>query len=211
MKIIQSFSQRKLIFLMALPIILNSFASWIMVPFLNQKTSLPIEVCYFLSLGILVFIPMIFIALTFTIREKSIDQSIWQSMRINKLSGADWKAIILVLIIISVLSDYILPLLNLSKTPFFFQKMPFSDNNKWIILVWISYFFLNILGEEWYWRGYILPRQELIMHKNSWFFQFVIWAIWHMPLGLNVVISSLPILFLLPYIVQINSQSSVLE
>jgi hypothetical protein len=38
---------------------------------------------------------------------------------------------------------------------------------------------LNILGEELWWRGYILPRQELQFGKNAWVWNGVLWSFFH--------------------------------
>jgi membrane protease YdiL (CAAX protease family) len=40
--------------------------------------------------------------------------------------------------------------------------------------------FFNIFGEELWWRGYILPRQELTHGKNTWLLHGVLWACFHM-------------------------------
>jgi membrane protease YdiL (CAAX protease family) len=40
--------------------------------------------------------------------------------------------------------------------------------------------FFNITGEELWWRGYILPRQELAFGKNTWLLQGILWACFHM-------------------------------
>lgn len=38
---------------------------------------------------------------------------------------------------------------------------------------------LNILGEEFWWRGYILPRQELQLGSIAWFVHGILWACFH--------------------------------
>lgn len=37
----------------------------------------------------------------------------------------------------------------------------------------------NILGEELWWRGYILPRQELTHGKYTWLLHGILWAFFH--------------------------------
>ena len=37
-------------------------------------------------------------------------------------------------------------------------------------------FFFNIVGEELWWRGYVLPRQELSFGKWTWLIHAVMWA-----------------------------------
>ncbi|MDP6612051.1 MAG: CPBP family intramembrane metalloprotease [Candidatus Marinimicrobia bacterium] len=50
----------------------------------------------------------------------------------------------------------------------------------WSLLV-ITFFslILNILGEEFLWRGYVLPRQELTYGKRTWMVHGVLWTLLH--------------------------------
>jgi membrane protease YdiL (CAAX protease family) len=52
--------------------------------------------------------------------------------------------------------------------------------NWWIAFV---YFFValgfNIFGEEFWWRGYILPRQELALGRWTWVVHGVLWCLFH--------------------------------
>jgi membrane protease YdiL (CAAX protease family) len=38
---------------------------------------------------------------------------------------------------------------------------------------------LNIFGEELWWRGYILPRQELQLGRYTWLVHGILWAWFH--------------------------------
>ena len=48
-------------------------------------------------------------------------------------------------------------------------------------LVWVSFvtLFFNIFGEELWWRGYILPRQELVHGGSTWIIHGALWTIFH--------------------------------
>ena len=46
--------------------------------------------------------------------------------------------------------------------------------------------FLNIVGEEFWWRGYILPRQELVHGRWTWVVHGLLWALFHLPFWWNV-------------------------
>ena len=102
-----------------------------------------------------------------------------------------------------------MPKLGFDATPFFFQNMPLSKSNFWILYVWPLFFFFNIFGEEFLWRGYIQPRQELLNKKYTWLVHGILWAFWHLPMGLDLIFSALPILFILPAIVQIRKNTTV--
>ncbi|MBN1222342.1 MAG: CPBP family intramembrane metalloprotease [Candidatus Aminicenantes bacterium] len=49
----------------------------------------------------------------------------------------------------------------------------------WILLMYLGILFFNILGEEFWWRGYILPRQELVHGKYTWIIHGVLWTLFH--------------------------------
>jgi membrane protease YdiL (CAAX protease family) len=40
-------------------------------------------------------------------------------------------------------------------------------------------FIMNISGEELWWRGYILPRQELEHGKLAWLVNGILWSLFH--------------------------------
>ena len=50
---------------------------------------------------------------------------------------------------------------------------------------WIPFFaatvllVFNILGEEFWWRGVVLPRQELAFGKHVWILHGLMWAVFH--------------------------------
>ncbi len=69
------------------------------------------------------------------------------------------------------------------------------------ILLFIQLFF-NISGEELWWRGYILPRQELSHGRWAWLIHGLLWLLWHVTFYPWQVIALLPICLALPYIAQ---------
>ena len=48
-----------------------------------------------------------------------------------------------------------------------------------LLVITIFSLILNILGEEFLWRGYILPRQELTYGKRTWMVHGVLWTLLH--------------------------------
>jgi membrane protease YdiL (CAAX protease family) len=71
-----------------------------------------------------------------------------------------------------------------------------------LLLLWVPFFCCNILGEELFWRGYILPRQELAFGRYAWAINGVLWGMFHLPFGCPLLLLLLPILGLLPWLVQ---------
>jgi membrane protease YdiL (CAAX protease family) len=43
----------------------------------------------------------------------------------------------------------------------------------------------------------------------TWLVHGIFWALWHFPMGLDLVFASLPIFFILPAIVQLRKNTSV--
>jgi membrane protease YdiL (CAAX protease family) len=53
-------------------------------------------------------------------------------------------------------------------------------HGRWdIAIVYLVLFFFNVTGEELWWRGYILPRQELAFGRKTWLIHGVLWACFH--------------------------------
>jgi membrane protease YdiL (CAAX protease family) len=53
-------------------------------------------------------------------------------------------------------------------------------HGRWdIAILYLLVFFFNVAGEELWWRGYILPRQELAFGRNTWWIHGLMWACFH--------------------------------
>lgn len=204
-----------LVWLFGLPTLLNTFACRLAIPYLDAATSLPIEVSYFLSVGLFVLAPMFFWALyrsgkeagSYTVR------SLLARMRIKRLSGADWTWTVGTFVILSgasfIIAKTVVPWLGFDATPFFFKHMPLDDRHFWILYVWPLFFFFNIFGEEFLWRGYIQPRQELLTKKWTWLVHGLCWAFFHIPMGFDLIVSAMPTFFILPAVVQVRQNTTI--
>jgi len=204
-----------LIALFVVPTILNFIACRIAIPVLDSAKIFPIEISYFISVGLGVLAPMFFAAIFLTSREIKtyITRDILMRMRVKKLSLTDsiWAVAGFIILVLAsfLIAKLILPVFNIDATPFFFRNMPLKAENFFILYVWPLFFFFNIFGEEFFWRGYIQPRQELLNKKWTWLFHGLLWAFWHLPMGLDLILASLPIFFILPAIVQIRQNTSI--
>ncbi len=66
-----------------------------------------------------------------------------------------------------------------AEDPNYFMEMPLKNN--WLILAgMLGFFACNVLGEEFWWRGYILPRQELVHGKWTWLIHGLLWNAFHL-------------------------------
>jgi membrane protease YdiL (CAAX protease family) len=72
----------------------------------------------------------------------------------------------------------------------------------WLFLsVYFVLLFFNIVGEEFWWRGYILPRQELAFGKNTWLIHGVLWCLFHAFKYFHYI-GLLPVTLALSYVAQ---------
>lgn len=58
----------------------------------------------------------------------------------------------------------------------------------WIALLYFSALLFNIVGEEFWWRGYIFPRQELAFNKWTWVVHGTLWGFFHIFWKWNLII-----------------------
>jgi membrane protease YdiL (CAAX protease family) len=70
----------------------------------------------------------------------------------------------------------------------------------WIFFVYLSVLVFNIIGEEFWWRGYILPKQELVFKNRTWVVHGILWALFHFFWKWNLLIL-LPVCLTLSYVV----------
>lgn len=63
----------------------------------------------------------------------------------------------------------------------------------WVVGVYFVFLtFFNILGEELWFRGYLLPRQELVWGRRTWLVHGVLWCLFHAPIYPWTIIYLLP-------------------
>jgi membrane protease YdiL (CAAX protease family) len=78
---------------------------------------------------------------------------------------------------------------------------PLEKGRYWLLLVWLPYWILNIFGEEFLWRGVILPRQEAALGKYAWLFHGSGWGLFHIAFGWQLLVTLLPLIFIQSFVV----------
>lgn len=71
-----------------------------------------------------------------------------------------------------------------------------------IVALYATLFFFNIAGEELWWRGYILPRQELVHGRWTWLIHGLLWLGFHLPFYPWAIFSLLPGCLAMSYVAQ---------
>jgi len=96
---------------------------------------------------------------------------------------------------------------GITVTPSFMTFAPLDSDRYWLLLIWLPYWILNIMGEEILWRGVMLPRQEVTFGRHAWLVHGFGWGLFHVAFGWKMMIPLIPILFIQSYIVQKTKNS----
>jgi len=189
-------------------------------PYLNNTVGLHVAMSWFVT-GFLVFIPLFLAAWGCAKKEGNAEscEALLKRLRLKKFKTKDWAWAIGGLVLILIFTGFIygisLLLANsvglpaLETTPSFMEFEPLKAHERWMLLVWLWMFFFNIVGEEIFWRGYIMPRQELANGKYAWVMNSVLWGVFHISFGWDLLIIVIPALIILPYAVYKTKNTGV--
>jgi membrane protease YdiL (CAAX protease family) len=108
-----------------------------------------------------------------------------ERFRFHKVAWRTWFLAI-VLLVLSLLANWLLisirqQIFRPTNTPDMGYAVDTMNNNgKWLLLLgMLAQVFFNVIGEEAWWRGYILPRQELAHGKYAWLVHGIMWTLFH--------------------------------
>lgn len=101
-----------------------------------------------------------------------------ERMRLGGLDGRAWKWTLGGFLVMGVLS-----LVTAAALVAVYRALNWwppdtggASDNLAVVMVVLA---LNIVGEEFWWRGYILPRQELHFGQRTWVIHGILWACFH--------------------------------
>src|SRR6266545_6674373 len=176
--------------------ILLWLAIYVGIDWLRRTFGLPILMSWFISGTLIALLPMIVYTLFMTRREGAISlHDFAEHLRMKRLHAADARWVIGGLVGIAVASGVLLGAARVLDPTFLptppFMEVP-SGNLFWIFLGWIPLFICNILGEELLWRGYVLPRQELVFGRSAWLVNAILWLLFHWSSNLPAMVLILP-------------------
>ena len=205
---------------------LNSFAIYIpaailmfcmtkyLIPFLSNITGQETILFWFIVGGLGIFTPLIISGILILKAEGyKISKRTWvERLRFRKITKRDLMWGIAGLILVGILSGLIMKGLEFligefDHSPAFMSFEPLTKGRYWLLLVWAPYWVLNILGEEFLWRGVMLPRQEVAFGKNAWLIHGAGWGLFHIAFGWQLMITLIPLIFIQSYIVQRTKNS----
>jgi len=184
-------------------------ATHIGIPFMAERTSLEPIVLWFLLGGLGVFVPITITAITTLLIEGVPFRipDLKQRLRFAPMNKGDWLWTLGGIVAIGIASAAVVGILHavsgeVSLHPSFMKMEPLSEGRYWILAAWLLFWLFNILGEEVLWRGVLLPRQEAHTGKWAWLPHAIGWGVFHIAFGWTLLLTLLPIILILPYIVQ---------
>jgi membrane protease YdiL (CAAX protease family) len=187
-----------------------------LLPFL--KSALPLNpACYWFVFGYFLFIPLFILALVLARAEGNRGmRPIMAALNLRPFSKKDRVYSITGLLLVFVFTALIFgvsSILNkrygirpLNTTPWFMEMHPFQGAEKLLLLVWLPMFFFNIAGEEMLWRGYI---QNRLSGRYSWLWCSLLWLLFHLPFGLDLMLMLIPTILIIPYVFDKTQNTSV--
>lgn len=186
------------------------------IPSLASGLGVETVVSWFVAGGVLVFAPLTGLGCWFLVRERpdpdgrSLADRLW----LRSMSRADWLWCLGSLAVIGIATLLIQTVLRatigeVELNPSFMALEPLSSGRYWILAAWLPFWLLNILGEEFLWRGVLLPRQAVAMGNHAWLGNAAGWLLFHLAFGGLLLLTLIPIIIVLPYVVQKRRNSLI--
>jgi membrane protease YdiL (CAAX protease family) len=164
---------------------------------------------WFLAASLVLFGPLLLMAVLLLYRERGPGRqgSLGGRRQLHAMNGGDWLWAVGGLAAVSVLTGgigVVLRVLHADKGlyPSFMAFEPLGPGRYWILGAWLPFFVLNIVGEEFIWRGVALPRQEVACGERAWLVNGILWLLFHAAFPWQVLLTLVPITLILLYVVQ---------
>lgn len=183
-----------------------------LIPYLSQITGQETILFWFIVGGLGIFLPLIITGIII-LKIEGISKQTWKErLRFRKITRRDLLWCFAGFIAVGVLSVLIMKGLEIAigqfdHSPAFMSFEPLGKGRYWLLLVWFPYWILNILGEEFLWRGVMLPRQEIAFGKYAWLIHGFGWGLFHIAFGWQMLITLIPLIFIQSYVVQKTKNS----
>jgi membrane protease YdiL (CAAX protease family) len=196
-------------------ILMYVFTSYL-IPWLSEQTGQETILFWFIVGGLGIFTPLIIIGILILKSEGfKLTMDTWKTrLRFRKVTRNDWLWSIAGLVVVGIFSGGIMMGMEMligkfDHSPAFMSFEPLNPGRYWLLLVWLPYWILNIFGEEFLWRGVMLPRQEKTFGKYAWLIHGFGWGLFHIAFGWQLLITLIPLIFIQSYIVQKTKNSWV--
>jgi len=187
-----------------------------LIPWLSEVTGQETILFWFIVAGLGIFTPLIITGIVILKKEGySCSRSTWtERIRFRKPTARDLKWCAAGFILTGILSWLVMWGLErfwgeFDHSPAFMAFDPLTKGRYWLLMVWLPYWILNIMGEEFLWRGVMLPRQEAAFGKHAWMIHATGWGVFHVAFGWQLLATLVPLIFIQSYVVQKTKNSWV--
>lgn len=187
-----------------------------LIPYLRGVTGQESIVFWFIVGGLGIFTPLIITGILILRHEGfSLSADTWRErLRFRPMTGRQWLWALGGLMAAGTGSGLVMLLLEMitggfDHSPSFMAFEPLHAGRYWLLLLWLPYWILNIMGEEFLWRGVMLPRQELAFGRNAWLIHGIGWWMFHFAFGWHLMLMLMPLIFIQSWVVQKTRNSWV--
>lgn len=185
-----------------------------LIPYMSEVTGQETILCWFVVAGLGIFLPLLITAY-YIIKAEGFSftqEFLLNRLRFKRITRKDLNWSLAGLVLAGLLSAIIMKAIEtitgaFDHAPSFMTFEPLTSGRYWLLLVWLPYWILNIMGEEILWRGVMLPRQEVAFGNKAWIIHGMGWMLFHIAFGWQLLITLLPLIFILSFIVQKTKNS----
>jgi membrane protease YdiL (CAAX protease family) len=181
----------------------------VVLPALRRVMQTEAVLLWFGAASARLFGPLVLIGAWLLHRESRVMRSqAWsERLRLRAMATQDWVWTLGGLVAVGLLSVGLVAVLRTLRSdaglqPAFIAVEPLAPGRYWILAVWLPFFLLNVLGEEFPWRGVVLPRQEVALGSTAWLVNGIGWLLLHIAFPWQVLVTLAPTTLILPYLVQ---------
>jgi len=185
------------------------FATRVAVPALTSFAGTDPVMMWFVAATVCLFIPMLLAGAWLLFAEMGSGAlGSWQDrLHLQPMSGRDLLWALGGLVAVALLTVGCVAILRaLSREaglqPSFMTVKPLTPGRYWILAAWLPFFVLNFLGEEFVWRGVVLPRQEVAFGGGAWLVNATGWWLMHLAFPWQVLLTLLPTALVVRYVAQ---------
>jgi membrane protease YdiL (CAAX protease family) len=186
--------------------VLQYVTVYLAVPHVTTRGVEPI-VAWMLCSVPMIFMPLIMCGLWMLRTEDSLSH--WRRrLRLSWPHGRDWlwgAGGLGCIVLGSGFAFWLCSAIGLESNPPFARDVQAVTRARlWLVALWAIYWPINMLGEEFIWRGVLLPRMSLHFGRHAWLVNAVMWGLFHAAFGVGNVVVLVPTLLVVPLIAQLR-------
>lgn len=183
-----------------------------LVPYLTKLLGWTPYLVWIITGTLFLFLPLFLLAFILLKRDGySLDwTTIKERLMLKRISFQDVLWVVIGLIVCTAASGILIGLWKLFSPSFDIRELkemspiqvnPLVGKERIALLLLPIFYFFNYVGEEFMWRGYILPRQVLKFGKYAWPLNMILHVVFHLAFSLKAMLFFIPFMLFMPYIV----------